>query len=136
MFLVNLSGFYVWQKKEPSTPFLGPPVQPQHPQTSPRHPDEVYPPGRRPHPIRMGVGVFHPSLGPKPYSKWLWNIPVAHPVKISKSAISPCHSPSTSPCIPPAHPGSMAPPNPTLAALEDFKPFLTVSYFAHSATFF
>ena len=122
-FLVNLSGFYVWQKKEPSTPFLGPPVQPEHPQTSPGHPDKVYPPGRRPHPVRMGVGVFHPSLGPKPGPKWLCYIPVEHPSKISKSAITPCHSPSTSPSIPPAHAVNPRPPNATLAALEHFAPF-------------
>ena len=56
-------------------------------------------------------------------------------LKISKSAISGCHSSSTSPGIPPAHPGSMTPPNATLAAVEHFEPFLNVSYFAHNSLY-
>ena len=134
IFLVNLNGFYVFQKKEPCTPFLGPPVQPEHPQTSPGHPHEVYPPGRRPHPVRMGVGVFLPSLGPKPYPKYLCYTPVSEPSKFQNRPPRPATLPAPPPVSPQPTRGAWRPQTQPWPLWRTSSHFL-VSYFAHNSLY-
>ena len=96
----------------PPRTYWGLRTSPPAPGPCPGHPDVHYPPGGWAPPVRIGVGVLVPSLGPDPGPKYPCESQVAHPSPISKSAISGCHPPSASPCHPVADPERPAGPKP------------------------